>query len=140
MIWSVGEQLGQHGLHGNGRLLGHYGVVLYPCRSILAMGAYLGHGGVSGPWGSISAMWEYLGYWGVPRQLEFSLYMTLDLGKGPNQKTCTFTFIRFLVLVSENSFYTKSYIITNLKKIWSFLFQKMALQKKDFPLYFKNVI
>ena len=67
----------------------------------------------------------------------------LDLGKCPKQKTCTFTFMRFLVghfpkskIVFESSFYTKSYIITILKKIWERFVFKNGASKNVFPIVF----
>ena len=68
----------------------------------------------------------------------------LDLAKGPNRKTWTFTFMRFLLghflrskIESESNFLKKYYVITSLKKIWSILAHIKPSTKIDFPLHFQ---
>ena len=74
--------------------------------------------------------------------------MILDLGKGPNQKTRKYAYLRISCafwfehfprsgIKSESSFLKKVlYNYCSKQKFWRVLFQKVAFQKMDFPLYF----
>ena len=70
--------------------------------------------------------------------------LILDHGKCPNQKTCAFTFMRFLVgaLSEVQNCFRKQFLHKVLynnysKKIWSDSSKKMALKKQIFHCIFK---